>query len=54
MSSGRFAYYVIQRNDISNDCILHMSGGMQGVNSKVLGVVRILFFVCSGSSIERK
>ena len=45
MSSGRFAYYVIQRNDTTNDSIFHMSGGMQGVYSKMLGVVRILFLV---------
>ena len=37
-----FAYYVIQRNDTTNDSIFHMSGGMQGVYSKMLGVVRIL------------
>ena len=40
-----FAYYVIQRNDTTNDSIFHMSGGMQGVYSKMLGVVRILFLV---------
>ena len=45
MSSGRFAYFVIQLNDTTNDSILHMSGGMQGVYSKMLGVVRILFLV---------
>ena len=27
MSSGRFAYYIIQRNDTTNDSIFHMSGG---------------------------
>ena len=37
MSSGRLAYYVIQRNDTTSDSIFHMSGGMQGVYSKVLG-----------------
>ena len=31
MSSGRVAYYVIQRNDNTNDSLFHMSGGMQGV-----------------------
>ena len=35
MSSGRFAYYVIQRNATTNDSIFHMSGGMQGVYSKI-------------------
>ena len=38
MSSGRFAHYVIQRNDTINDGIFHMSGGMQGVYSKMLDV----------------
>ena len=35
------AYYVIQRNDTINDSIFHMSNGMQGAYSKMLGVVRI-------------
>ena len=30
-----FAYYVIQRNDTTNDSIFHRSGGMQGVYSKM-------------------
>ena len=38
-----FAYYVIQRNDAINDSIFHMSNGMQGAYSKMIGVVRILF-----------
>ena len=37
-----FAYYVIQRNDTTNDSIFHMSGGMQGVYSKILGGVNYL------------
>ena len=41
-----FAYYVMQRNDTINDSIFHMSNGMQGAYSKMLGVVRILFLVC--------
>ena len=45
MSGGRFTYYVIQRNDTTNDSIFHMTGGMRGVYSKMLGVVRILFLV---------
>ena len=45
MSSGRFVCYVIQRNDTTNDSIFHMSGGMQGVYSKMLGGVRLLFLV---------
>ena len=45
MSSGRFAYFVIQLNDTTNDNIFHMSGGVQGVYSKMLGVGRILFLV---------
>ena len=43
MSSGRFAYYAIPRNNTTNDSISHMSGGMQGVYSEMLGVVRTLF-----------
>ena len=43
MSMAGFAYYVIQRNDTINDSIFHMSNGMQGAYSKMLGVVRILF-----------
>ena len=35
MSSGRFAHYVIQRNDITNDSNIHVSDGMQGVYSKM-------------------
>ena len=38
-----FAYYVIQRNDTINDNIFHKSDGMQGVYSKMLGVVHILY-----------
>ena len=34
-----FAYYVIQRNDTINDSIFHMSNGMQGAYSKMLGLV---------------
>ena len=40
-----FEYYVIQRYDTINDSIFHMSNGMQGAYSKMLGVVRILFLV---------
>ena len=29
MSSGRFAYYVIHRDDTTNDSIFYMSGGIQ-------------------------
>ena len=40
-----FAYYVIQRIDTTNDTIFHLLDGMQGVYSKELGVIRILFLV---------
>ena len=36
ISSGRFAYYVIQSNDTTNDSIFHISGGMQAFYSKIL------------------
>ena len=39
-----FAYYVIQRNDTINDSIFFMSNGMQGVYSKMLGVVWFVEF----------
>ena len=46
MSSGRFfAYYIIQRKDTTNDNTFHMSDGIQGVYSKMLGVVRIFFIL---------
>ena len=37
-----FAHKRNQRNDTTNDSIFHVSDGMQGVYSKMLGVVRIL------------
>ena len=40
-----FAYYVIQRDYKPNDSIFYMSDGMQGVHSKMLGGVCILFLV---------
>ena len=39
--SGRFASYVIQRNDTTNDRIFYISDGMQGVYSKMLVVARL-------------
>ena len=45
MTSGRFAHYVIQRNDTTNNSIFKMSDGIQEVCSKMLGVVSILFLV---------
>ena len=45
MSSDRFAYYIIQRNDTTIESIPNMSGGMQGVHSKMLRDVRILVLV---------
>ena len=40
-----FANYVSQRKETINDNIFHMSDGLRGVYSKMLGVVRILFLV---------
>ena len=47
-----FAYYGIQRNDTTNEIIFHTPDGMQGVNFKMLGAVRLLFLISCYS--ERK
>ena len=36
-----FEYHVIQRNETTHDSIFHMSVGMQGVHSQVIGVASI-------------
>ena len=49
-----FAYIVIQRNDTTYDNIFHMSGGMQGVYSKMcIYCIMYIVIITTIDTIER-